>query len=253
MTSTSNEPIRRSPNSHSTENNDKITRFNYFSTFRPLLIINAVDESSSSEESISNQPSNIITAPSPKSTIEEIIEQPTKKSILLKNQETVVSAETGKILENNTNNNNDIIINTNQKKEDENKKIKINKKIIHKQNGTESVNKKTDFNLIKIVTDFILNEKKFAENFRKINYENNNKLRERIILGIEHVDDKITEKKLQSQSIKATAQEKNNSKSIEEVKGKTLKIRNFILFSHRERLCFYEVKFKLILNGSNRA
>lgn len=118
------------------------------------------------------------------------------------------------MLENNTNNNNDIIITTNQK-EDENKKV------IHKQNGTESVNK-YDFNLIKIVTDFILNEKKFAENCRKIN--NENKLSERIILGIEHVDEIIVEKKLTGKSLQeksSPVQEKKITKSADEVKGKS--------------------------------
>lgn len=205
--------------------------FFLFISFRPLLIINAVDESSSSEESISNQPSNIITAPS-KPTIAEIIEEPTKKTVLSNNQTVVVvsSEETGTILENNTNNNNVTIITTNQK-EDENTKV------IQQQNGTESVNK-YDFNLIKIVTDFILNEKKFAENCRKINYENKNKLRERIILGIEHVDEKVIEKKLTLKSLEgksSPAKDKTITSSTEEVKGKT-----FFVVSDRESLCFLE-------------
>lgn len=73
-----------------------------------------------------------------------------------------------------------------------------------------------------------MNEKKFAENCKKINYENKNKLRERIILGIEHVDEKVIEKKLKSKTLQgksSPAQEKKISSSTEEVKGK-----NFLFF-----------------------
>lgn len=130
----------------------------------------------------------------------------------------VVPTETGKILENNTINNNDIVINTNQNEEDENKKV------IHKQqNGTESANQ-NDFNLIKIVTDFILNEKKLAEKCRKMNYENKNELSERIILGVEHdVQEKVIEKRLEVETLKALpvpVQEKVLSRKTEKAKGK---------------------------------
>lgn len=69
-----------------------------------------------------------------------------------------------------------------------------------------------------------MNEKKFAENCRKINYENKNKLRERIILGIEHVDEKVIEKKLTLKTLEgklSPAKDKTITSSTEEVKGKT--------------------------------